>query len=230
MNNKKEEFAGPSIMPGAAEEIQNFIQIPEFRDRLQQGNAVVLPRRDQETDDRGSTGKLFSQTLNTSATIPRCLVMFNDTVTAQSPAKYWLPVATCSVFYELGTGVCGFGNICHGGIQSTLLDDVMGVLGVLNARLQDGLIPTRVPEAYLPTRNPGMLDLRRSLFATQGLEVQFLRPLHTPKVIEVSAHLEEVNEHGDFYRVLGVIKDMKGKQYATARSKWILYPRHRSRL
>lgn len=230
MNQKKEDLAGPTVMPGAQEELQHFIQIPEFRERLQQENAVVLPRRDQEADDRGSTGKLFSQTLNTPATIPRCIVMFDDTFTAKPSAQPWLPVTTCSVFYELGTGVCGFGNICHGGIQSTLLDDVMGVLGVLNARLQDGLIPSKIPGVYSPTRNQGMLDLTRSIFATQGLEVQFLRPLRTPQVIEVSAHLEEVDENGGFYRVLGVIKDMRGKQYATARTKWILHSRHRSRL
>jgi acyl-coenzyme A thioesterase PaaI-like protein len=227
---QKQKMAGPKIMPGAEEELEYFIRIPEFRERFQRGNAVVLSRRDQEADGRGSTGKLFSQTLSTPTTIPRCIVMFDDTFTAQSSAKYWLPVTTCSVFYQLGTGVCGFGNICHGGIQTTLLDDVMGVLGVLNARLQDGLIPSNELGAYLPTRNRGMLDLTKSLFATQGIEVQFLRPLRTPQVIEVVVHLEEVDADGGSYTVRGVIKDMSGKQYAIARTKWIVYAGHRSRL
>lgn len=224
--------AGPRILPGGEQEVEHFSQTPEIRNRLQQDNVVVLLRRDQETDGRGSTGKLFSETLNTPATIPHCLVLFHDTLTrpVTQSSSFWLPITTCSVFYELGTGVCGFGNICHGGVQTTLLDDVTGVLGVLNARLQDGVISTKAPGAYLPSRNQGMLDLTRSLFTTQGLEVRFLRPLFAPRVIEVVAQLKEIDPQGGFYTVEAVIKDMAGKVYATAQTKWVLHVRHRSRL
>lgn len=230
IEEKKQKLAGFKIMPGAEEELEHFMRIPEFQERFQSGNNVVLPRRDQEADGRGSTGKLFSETLNSAATIPRCIVVFDDAFTAQSLPKYWLPVATCSVFYQLGTGVCGFGNICHGGIQTTLLDDVMGVIGVLNARLQDGLIASNNPGAYLPSRNQGMLNLTKSMFVTQGIQVQFLRPLRTPQVIEVLVELQEVDPDGGFYTVRGVIKDLNGVEYAKALTKWIVYTRHRSKL
>nr|A0A024F8Y4.1 RecName: Full=Verlamelin biosynthesis protein B [Lecanicillium sp.]BAO73254.1 putative thioesterase [Lecanicillium sp. HF627] len=231
MEVKKLEFIGPRVMPGGQKEMDYFCQVPEFQQRCQSGNAVVIPRRDQVADGRGSTGKLFSQTLNTADTIPHCIVMFEDTYTAQSSTQPWLPISTCSVFYQLGEGVCGFGNICHGGIQTTLLDDVMGVLGVLNARLQDGIIPSKVPGAYWPRNNPGMVDLTKSLFATQGIEVKFLRPLRTPQVIEVSAQLVDMDVSGGSFTVQCVIRDMKGKQYAVANANWVIHtPRPRSRL
>ncbi|KAG7409182.1 Verlamelin biosynthesis protein B [Fusarium oxysporum f. sp. rapae] len=142
------------VMPGGQRELDHFFDIPWCRERFPHPNPVVAPRLDNKQDGRGSTGKLFSNTLNSPSTISHRIVLYHNP--SSSPTlnpkskKRWLRVETCSVFYDLGDGVCGFGDICHGGVQATLLDDVMGVLGTLNARLQHGMITTEVP---------GMLDL-----------------------------------------------------------------------
>ncbi|KAF9770262.1 hypothetical protein IL306_012212 [Fusarium sp. DS 682] len=183
-------MSGPKIMPGAEQELKHFMDIPWCRDQFLHPNAVVVPRLDDKQDGRGSTGKLFSQTLNSPSTISHRIVLFHNPSIAPArntePKKRWLPVETCSVFYALGNGVCGFGDICHGGVQATFLDDVMGVLGILNARLQHGIIPTKVPDSCSPEKNSRMLDLVTNMIATQGIEIQFLRPLRVPKVLQSS--------------------------------------------
>ncbi|KAF4411177.1 thioesterase family [Fusarium acutatum] len=121
-------------------------------------------------------------------------MLFHDpssapTLRSESEAR-WLPVETRNVFYASGDGVCGFRDICHGSIQATLLDDVMGVLGILNARLQHGMIPTEVDGRCSPKTDLGMLDLITNMIATQGIEVQYLRPLRVPKVVQITVRLE----------------------------------------
>ncbi|KAG4255780.1 hypothetical protein FPRO03_04728 [Fusarium proliferatum] len=155
-------MSGLKIIPGAQQDVDYFIDIPWCRDQLIHPDLVAVPRLDDKQDGRGSTRKLFSETLNSASTISHRIVVFRDPSSAPtlnpSSKKRWLPIETRSVFCTLGDGVCGFGDICHGGVQATLLDDVMGVLGIFNARLQHGMIPTKVAGACSPKTNPGMLD------------------------------------------------------------------------
>ncbi|KAJ3529969.1 hypothetical protein NM208_g9529 [Fusarium decemcellulare] len=109
------------------------------------------------------------------------------------------------------------------GIQTTLLDDVMGVLGVANARLQDGMIPSKIPGTCSPDKNPWMLDLTKNMIATRGIQVQFLRPLCTPAVIQVTVHLKDIEDDGSSFLVCGAIKDGKGKKYAKAETRWVVF-------
>ncbi|KAF4332248.1 thioesterase superfamily [Fusarium beomiforme] len=113
-------MSGPKIIPGAEQELKHFMDISWCPYQFQHRNAVLVPRLDGKQDGRGRTGKLFSQTLNSSSTISHCIVLFHDPSIAPDPnpgaKKRWLPVETCSVFYALGDGVCGFGDICHGGV------------------------------------------------------------------------------------------------------------------
>ncbi|KAF5565892.1 hypothetical protein FNAPI_1441 [Fusarium napiforme] len=138
-------MSGPKIVPGAQKDLYYFFDIPWCRNQLIHPDAVAVPRLDDKQDGRGSTGKLFSETLNSLSIISHRIVLFHDpssapTLNSESKTR-WLPLETFTVFCALGDGVCGFGEICHGGVQATLLDDVMGVLGILNARVQNGMIP-----------------------------------------------------------------------------------------
>ncbi|KAF5987573.1 hypothetical protein FBULB1_1962 [Fusarium bulbicola] len=220
-------MSGPKVMPGAQKDLDYFFDIPWCRDQFVHPDAVAVPRLDDKQDGRGSTGKLFSETLNSPQTISHRIVLFHDpssvpTLYSQSKTR-WLPLETCSVFCALGDGVCGFGDICHGGVQATLLDDVMGVLGVFNARLQSGMIPTRATGRYSPKTNPGMLDLVANMIATQGKEVQHLRPLRVPKVIQITARLGEISAYGTSFVVYAVIRDGIGKEHAKAKARWAVF-------
>ncbi|RKL50622.1 hypothetical protein BFJ72_g75 [Fusarium proliferatum] len=158
-------MSGLKIIPGAQQDVDYFVDIQWCRDQLIRPDSVAVPRLDDKHDGRGSTGKLFSETLNSASTISHRIVVFRDPSSAPtlnpSSKKRWLPIETYSVFCTLGDSVCGFGDICHGGVQATLLDDVMGVLGIFNARLQHGMIPTKVAGTCSPETNPGMLDLKQ---------------------------------------------------------------------
>ncbi|EXM21363.1 hypothetical protein RAB80_016699 [Fusarium oxysporum f. sp. vasinfectum] len=220
-------MSGPKIMPGAHKELDHFSDIPWCRDQFLHPDAVAVPRLDDKQDGRGSTGKLFSETLNSPSTIYHRIVLYRDPSSATSLKpklkKKWLPIETCSVFYALGDGVCGFGDICHGGVQATLLDDVMGVLGILNARLQHGMITTKVPGKCSPEKNSGMLDLVANMIATQGIKVQYLRPLRVPKVIQVTSSMGEISDDGTSFLVHAIIKDGDGKEYAKAKARWAVF-------
>lgn len=222
-------MAGPTVLPGTESELKHYLRFQWCRDQLMKEEVVIVPRLDKETDDRGSTGKLFSETLNTPATISNRIVLFHDPSIEPTPHpdpdSIWLPVTTCTVFYTLGDGVCGFGDICHGGIQSTLLDDVMGVLGIINARLQDGMIPSREAGKFFPENNPRMLNLAKKSIATQGIQVDFLRPLRAPTLIQVTVHLKDIEHDGKSFLVHGVIKDGKGREYAKAQARWVVFSR-----
>ncbi|TPX09084.1 uncharacterized protein E0L32_001654 [Thyridium curvatum] len=220
-------MAGPTVLPGAESELKHYLRFQWCRDQLMKEEVVIVPRLDKETDGRGSTGKLFSETLNTPATISNRIVIFHDPsiepTSHPDSDSIWLPVTTCTVFYTLGDGVCGFGDICHGGIQSTLLDDVMGVFGIINARLQDGMIPSRPPGKFFPRNNPRMLNLAKKSIATQGIQVDFLRPLRAPTVIQVTVNLKDIEHDGNSFLVHGVIKDGKGREYAKAQARWVVF-------
>ncbi|KAF4493313.1 thioesterase superfamily [Fusarium agapanthi] len=221
-------MSGPKIMPGAQKDLDYFFDILWCRDQFIYPDAVAVPRLDDKQDGRGSTGKLFSETLNSPSTISHRIVLFHDSSTAptlNSESKTrWLPVETCNVFYALGDGVCGFGDICHGGVQATLLDDVMGVLGILNARVQNGMLPTKVNGRCSPKTNPGMLGLITNMIATQGIEVQYFRPLRVPKVIQIAATMGQVSDDGTSFMVYAAIQDGNGKEYAKAKGRWAVFP------
>ncbi|KAL5593722.1 hypothetical protein FOBRF1_012824 [Fusarium oxysporum] len=177
-------MSGPKIMPGAQKELDHFFDIPWCRDQFIHPDAVAVPRLDDKQDGRGSTGKLFSETLNSPSTIYHRIVLYRDPSSATSLKpklrKKWLPIETFSVFYALGDGT----------------------------------------RKWSPETNPGMLDLVANMIATQGIKVQYLRPLRVPKVIQVTSSMGEISDDGTSFLVQAVIKDEDGKEYAKAKARW----------
>lgn len=218
---------GPKVMPDAQKELDHFFDILWCHDQFLHPDAVAVPRLDDKQDGRGSTGKLFSETLNSPSTIYYRIVLYHDPLFATSLnpklKKRWLPVETCSVFYALGDGVCGFGDICHGGVQATFLDDVMGVFGILNARLQHRVASTEVPGKCSPKANHGMFNLVTNIVATQGIEIQYLRPLRVPKVIQITTSMVEISHDESSFHIHAVIKDGNRKEYAKAKARWAVF-------
>lgn len=220
-------MSGPKIVPGAQKDLDYFFDIPWCRNQFKHPDAIAVPRLDEEQDDFGSTGKLFSETLNSPSTISHRIVRFHDpssapTLNSESKTRL-LPLETCTVFCALGDGVCRFGDICHGGVQASLLDDLMGVLGIFNGRLQNGLIPTKVTGRCSPKTNPGMLDLVANI-ATQSIEVQYLRPLRVSMVIQITASMGDIQDDGASFVVYTVIKDGNGKEHAKSKARWAVFP------
>ncbi|KAL2209774.1 hypothetical protein CC79DRAFT_1365193 [Sarocladium strictum] len=177
------------------EELAYFNTIPWCRASLSRDDVITIPRLSAIKHEPMHSDHLFKYTLNTPLAVPHSLIAFPDpsvtrpTSLANNDTSPWLPLTSLSMFYALGDGLCGFQDLCHGGVQATLLDEVAGVLAIINVRLQNGIATTKYPERCSPDSNPGMLDLRKSLFATQGMEITFLRPLRLPKVVEVAVQV-----------------------------------------
>lgn len=203
------------------------MRVPWCRFQLEQPNIVALPRLDNEADGRGSTGELFSAILNSPSTISHRVIVFESPASTilnkEHSQRPWLPVPTCTVFYALCPGLCGFGELCHGGIQTTLLDDIGGILSVLNARLQDGLMKLDADNRWAPKGDTGMLDLSDKMFATKGLQVQFLRPLRAPTVVQVTASVKEIADDGNSFLLSAQIKDGNSREYGRAQASWIVF-------
>jgi thioesterase superfamily protein 4 len=69
----------------------------------------------------------FAETLATDRTIRACL-----TLRPTEEAAGDLPYTEIVTIVDLGDGLSGYPQTCHGGMVATLLDEVCGVLIVLN--------------------------------------------------------------------------------------------------
>lgn len=91
---------------------------------------------------------------------------------------------------------CGVDTVVHGGIQATLLDEVMGVVAQL------GLDPDATPMPCV----------------TAEMQLAYRRPVPMAEEVVVRARLVEVD--GRDLHVEGVIVGTDGTALTTARSRW----------
>jgi thioesterase superfamily protein 4 len=135
----------------------------------------------------------FAETLQTDRTIRRCLTLNTAPDAGAEP-----PIREAVTFFELGNGVNGFPNICHGGFVATLLDEVMGILLTLN---QEYLHRVRGESAEITSM-------------TAYLNMKYLAPVRTPAVVLGRARV--VKAEGRKMYVRGAIEDSEGKELTVA--------------
>jgi hypothetical protein len=83
---------------------------------------------------KGSTeDSFFAETLKSDRTIHKLLSMHRKAVAEGSPA-----IQEVRTLMDLGNGVNGHPDICHGGFVATMLDEVIGVLLTLNLAIEQG--------------------------------------------------------------------------------------------
>jgi uncharacterized protein (TIGR00369 family) len=118
----------------------------------------------------------FAETLNTARTLPHFCMYTSKSQSDQN--------SNLIALIDLGAGTAGHTGICHGGMTSTLLDEIMGTTVVV-AILDD-------PKPYF----------------TVNLNVDFVRPIAVPGVIMVEARLEsrEGRKIGVAAEIMGVPK------------------------
>ena len=75
----------------------------------------------------------FAETLKSDRTIRKLLSMHRKAVAEGSPA-----IQEVRTLMDLGNGVNGYPDICHGGFVATMLDEVIGVLLTLNLEIEQG--------------------------------------------------------------------------------------------
>ena len=83
---------------------------------------------------KGSTeDSFFAETLKSDRTIRKLLSMHRKAAAEGSPA-----IQEVRTLMDLGNGVNGHPDICHGGFVATMLDEVIGVLLTLNLGIEQG--------------------------------------------------------------------------------------------
>jgi len=138
---------------------------------------------------------LMVQTLNTPSTIPHFLILYP---TPQEPKAL---IGHAKALLSLGGGMNGFPNTCHGGIITTILDEVMGTLISLNHQHH--------AEAVQPTA-----------YMTAYLNTEFVKPLKTPSPgVLVTATVDRVEGRKVFMEA--TIEDNKKDVYATGKALFV---------
>ncbi|KAI1505746.1 thioesterase superfamily protein [Biscogniauxia marginata] len=149
---------------------------------------------------RKSNGEdaFFAETLKTQSTISAMLEVFED---PPSPLERIDHVKT---FLTLGSGLNGHAGICHGGLVTTILDEVIGLL-----------IPI----------NKGRNAIPNTDYMTAYLNTTFFRPVPTSTTILAQARI--VRAEGRKYYTEATIENKDGEVLARADA---LYVGRRSRL
>lgn len=124
--------------------------------------AVPTPSRAFKTSTEDA---LFAETLKTDDTIRACLTLYKR---PQGADKLTYEIRT---LLHLGPGLNGIPNVCHGGIQATILDEVMSFLLIVN-------------KTFTSNAFGGA--------ATANLNVSYMKPVLTPQTVLVTAKAREV--------------------------------------
>lgn len=146
--------------------LQFFSQIPWMHDVLTNKSLSLRPLSWQ-AEPAWQSETFFAETLNTATTMPHFCMFTSNTQTMSD--------TTMVALIHLGAGVAGHAGICHGGMISTLLDEIMGTLVVVSTH--------------------------GSSYFTANLNVDFVRPVVVPGAIMVKATVEAVE--GRKIRVVG---------------------------
>lgn len=151
---------------------------------------------------KGSTeDSFFAETLRSDRTIRKLLSMHRKAVAEGSPA-----IQEVRTLMDLGNGVNGHPDICHGGFVATMLDEVIGVLLTLNLGISQG-------QKHGESVNEPMRSF------TAYLKVNYKKPLRTPGVVLCTAKFERSERNKTW--VVGTVEDGQGTVFATGEALFV---------
>lgn len=140
----------------------------------------------------------FAETLATDRTIRKCL-----TVHSRPDPSLAAPIQEIRTFLEIGNGVNGYPNVCHGGFVATILDEVMGVLLTVNQRW------------FSEHRGAGEHMMQLTAF----LNIKYRRPVKTPSVVLTTAKIAKMEPRKWFIK--GTIEDSDRQVLAMGESLFV---------
>jgi acyl-coenzyme A thioesterase PaaI-like protein len=144
---------------------------------------------------------LTGQTINTSSTISAWLTM------CKTPSSDGDQIQELRALLTLGSDLDGYPHVCHGGIQATILDEVMG-----------NLIGTNKDRKYESIRAAGG-DSVKPAVVTAELTIKYLKPVLTPSTVCVVVRVTK--SQGRKVWIDGVIQDGAGTALATGKALFI---------
>ena len=172
--------------------LEYFQSTPWCAKLLAEPDVAIFPhpslRRKESTED-----ELIAVTLNTDRTIRSWLTYY------KRPAASTTRVTEAYNLLRLGPGLNGYANVVAGGIVGVILDECMGLLGLLN-------------------RSLGFPFAQGSL-VTANLNTNYLKAIPTPGIYLATATLQGFKGRKCYFNAS--IKDGEGTVLATADSLWI---------
>ncbi|KAI0812856.1 Thioesterase/thiol ester dehydrase-isomerase [Xylaria sp. FL0064] len=183
--------------------------LPASRQSHNPDNKIALISRDL----------LFRYLLNNERAIPRLIGFFKDPFQDITPASAQFPdvpfiVKSITLALDVHEDVHGFNATVNGGIICALMDEAMGTLLTQNKVLNE----QAKAKGYIPAASPAIMPA-----ATASMNVKYLRPLPTPKILLVTASLIRVEGRSMSMRV--IVADKDGKEYASGNGSFITFSR-----
>ena len=149
---------------------------------------------------------LFAETFNTPSTISACLSLYKTPTTSEER------IAEVRTLLALDSGLNGYPNVCHGGVTATILDEVIGLLLLLNKDRDEAAAKATGKLAEFPAA------------VTAELTVRYLKPVMTPQVVCVVGRLVKVEGRKIWMR--GSIEDHAGIELVRAECLYVQIGRH----
>ncbi|KAF2813849.1 uncharacterized protein BDZ99DRAFT_459602 [Mytilinidion resinicola] len=174
-----------------------FSRIPWAADLIRDPDWVVCATSSR-TPKTSTEDSFFAVTLNTDRTITNLLSLHLKPDENADP-----PIQAVRTIMDLGTGVNGHPDVCHGGFVATMMDEVMGVLLTIN-----------LERASIWKRGEPTIGL-----FTAYIKVNYKRPVPTPSVVLATARFEK--KEGKKAWVVGTIEDGMGVVYATGEALFV---------
>ncbi|KAF2712481.1 hypothetical protein K504DRAFT_373193 [Pleomassaria siparia CBS 279.74] len=148
-----------------------------------------------------SEDSFFAETLGTNRTIRQCLTLRPSQAESDEP-KY----REVRTLMDLGSGLNGHPNICHGGFVATMLDEVFGVLITLNLGKKMERLKMQGSRSQLTC-------------FTAYLNTNYKKPVSTPGVILCTAKF--IRQDRNKIYANGTIEDGNGTVYSTGEAMFI---------
>lgn len=163
-------------------------------------NPDFTPTVTASREPKASTeDSFFAETLQSDRTIRSCVSLQHNPSSAPDRA-----IPEVRIILELGDGVNGHPNICHGGFVATVLDEAMGVLLTVNMENDRRRDPSL----------PGSLTA-----FTAYLNTKYHKPVPAPGVILATAKF--VKNEGRKTYITATVGDGQGTVYAAAEALFI---------
>ena len=176
----------------SAPDQEYFQSIPWCAKLLAEPNVVIVPtpsrQRKESTED-----ELVAVTLNAEKSIPSWLTFYKRPIVGTTG------VDEVYNLLSLGPGVNGYAHLVAGGIIALILDECMGILGLVSRSLGQ-----KAAEGFV---------------VTAKLNINYLKAVPTPGIYLATATFRKVK--GRKIYIGASIKNEEGAVLATADSLWI---------
>lgn len=173
-------------------EVAHFHAIPWCAAHLAAPNLTIVPGFSRSLKP-GFEDALMSQTLKTHDTIPAFICFF------PTPSDEKAILTEVKSFVTLGSLICGYPGISHGGIVATVLDEALSFIS---------------PGSRLRWQNQSAPPLM-----TAYLNTRYLRPITVPGTFLVKVWLVKVEGRKTF--VEGCIENESGERLAESNALFI---------